>query len=107
MDAKALYPSITGKMAGEAVMRAVRTTTLEIVNINYKMAFRYIAKNAKDDNQVKEVGMSAWCPTRTKVGGNRPGVIRSLSSPSPKCSSQTSTSLQGSFTCKLMAHPLV
>ena len=33
MDVNALYPSITGKMAGEAVKKAVRITTLKIVNI--------------------------------------------------------------------------
>ena len=74
MDVKALYPSITGKMAGEAVKRAVKVTPLKIMNVNYMMALRYIAKNAKDDEEVKEWGMSEWCPTRTKVGGSRPGV---------------------------------
>ena len=74
MDVKALYPSIIAKMAGEAVVKAVRITTLKIVNVNYTMALRYIAKNAKDDEQVKEWGMGDWCPTRTKGGGTRPGV---------------------------------
>ena len=73
MDVTALYPSITAKQAGEAVKRAIDTTTLTIANINFGMALRYIAKNAKDNAEVKSWGMEKWCPVRTKIPGPRPG----------------------------------
>ena len=74
MDAVALYPSIKAKMAGEAVKRAMENTTVTFANVSYAMALRYIAKDAKDDKEVEEWGMSEWCPVRTKDKGKRPGV---------------------------------
>ena len=74
MDVTARYPSISATQAGESVKRAVDSTPLTIATVNSKMALRYIAKNAKDDDEVKAWGMDKWCPTRTYKPGPRPGV---------------------------------
>ena len=49
--------------------RAVNLTQLRFDNVNYTLALRYIAKNAKSDNKVKEWGLQEWCPTRAKDRG--------------------------------------
>lgn len=75
MDVKKLYPSITGKRAGELVYNEVLTTTIEFKNVNYSMGLRYIAKCAKYDSQVAEWGFKGWCPVRTKHMAKRPGMV--------------------------------
>ena len=74
MDVVSLYPCIKAKMVGNAVKRAMANTRVTFSNVSHAMALRYIAKNAKSDKEVKEWGMSDWCPVRTKKQGTRPGV---------------------------------
>ena len=72
MDVYKLFPSIK---AGQIVKEEVMRTKLKLQNINYKMAVRYIAKAAENDDEVKSWGMDKWCPGRSKGknGKKRPG----------------------------------
>ena len=73
MDADALYPSITARRAREVVEEQVTKTRVEIQNVDYKMAARYIAKGATP-GQVFAWGLSHLCPRRAYTAGRRPDM---------------------------------
>ena len=67
MDVRALYPSITAAHAGEAVKAEMETTRLQIKNVDYGMALRFLSKAAKSDKEIRAWGFGRWCPKRTKT----------------------------------------
>ena len=75
MDVGALYPSITGKHAGDAVRDEVEHTDLKFNHIDWRMANRFLAKAAVSDGEVKEWRFEEWVPKRTKTGNRRPGML--------------------------------
>ena len=72
-DVKALYPSIKRDRAGIVTRKAMEDTTVSFMNVDYKMALRYISKSSKPE-QIREWNLSKYCPVRTKRKGVRPGM---------------------------------
>ena len=67
MDAKALYPSVTKAVANEAIKDLVDRSELEMKNVDYWEAAKYVAVHCS----AEEIGQAA-SPMSSPPGSPRP-----------------------------------
>ena len=72
LDAVGLYPSIQQEIATAACLKAARETKLEIKNVNYLEATRFLVLTM-DENQIQESGLRKVLPRRRKTKDGKKG----------------------------------
>ena len=73
MDVEALYPSIEVNRSARLVGEMVSESNIEIENVDYDTAVRFIASNSSQSDIVRW-GMSEYVPRRKHKTGCRPGA---------------------------------